>query len=175
MPWQAGKGSATLSMAYAAAVFAESCLKAMSGEAGVHDYAFVASSLTELPYFASRVRLGKEGIEEVLPLGELNAAEAAGLEVCPKRYRGRRIGLSPNPCRSHGAGLRAARGRRFPTERRRAEMTPCVLNPLIPSYCRHITGPVSAAGAILSVRPAAVFAAVSSVHECGGEAMPWGA
>ena len=32
--WQAGKGSATLSMAYAAAVFAESCLKAMAGQSG---------------------------------------------------------------------------------------------------------------------------------------------
>ena len=31
---QAGKGSATLSMAYAAAVFAESCLKAMAGQSG---------------------------------------------------------------------------------------------------------------------------------------------
>lgn len=68
-------------MAYAAAVFAESCLKAMGGEAGVQDYAYVSSSLTELPYFASGVRLGRDGIEEVLPLGDLNAAEAAGLEV----------------------------------------------------------------------------------------------
>ena len=32
---QAGKGSATLSMAYAAAVFADSCLKAMAGQSGV--------------------------------------------------------------------------------------------------------------------------------------------
>ena len=32
---QAGKGSATLSMAYAAAVFAESCLKAMAGQSGL--------------------------------------------------------------------------------------------------------------------------------------------
>ena len=78
---QAGKGSATLSMAYAAAVFAESCLKAMSGEANVRDYAYVESSVTDLPFFASRVLLGKEGVEEVEGLGSLNAAEAAGLEV----------------------------------------------------------------------------------------------
>ena len=38
---QAGKGSATLSMAYAAAAFAESCLKAMAGEPGVVECAYV--------------------------------------------------------------------------------------------------------------------------------------
>jgi hypothetical protein len=36
---QAGKGSATLSMAYAAAAFANSCLRAMGGEEGVVDCA----------------------------------------------------------------------------------------------------------------------------------------
>jgi malate dehydrogenase len=59
---QAGKGSATLSMAYAAAKFAESCLRALSGEAVV-ECAYVESHLTELPFFASQVRLGPNGIE----------------------------------------------------------------------------------------------------------------
>ncbi len=36
-----GAGSATLSMAYAAARFAESCLRAQLGESGVTEYAFV--------------------------------------------------------------------------------------------------------------------------------------
>lgn len=49
---KAGAGSATLSMAWAAARFAEACLRAMSGEAGVVECAFVASSLTSLPFFA---------------------------------------------------------------------------------------------------------------------------
>lgn len=59
---QAGKGSATLSMAYAAAKFAESCLRAIAGEPIV-ECAYVESHLTELPFFASRVRLGRNGVE----------------------------------------------------------------------------------------------------------------
>lgn len=53
---KAGKGSATLSMAYAAAAFAESCLKAMAGESDVTEYAYVDSSIVEgVPFFASKV------------------------------------------------------------------------------------------------------------------------
>ena len=60
---QAGKGSATLSMAYAAAEFAAACLRALAGEPGVVECAYVESHLTELPYFASPVRLGRHGVE----------------------------------------------------------------------------------------------------------------
>lgn len=60
---KAGTGSATLSMAQAAARFAEACMRAMSGEPGVVECAYVASSLTDLPYFASPLRLGPAGIE----------------------------------------------------------------------------------------------------------------
>lgn len=49
---KAGAGSATLSMAWAAARFAEACLRAMAGEGGVVECAYVASSLTSLPFFA---------------------------------------------------------------------------------------------------------------------------
>lgn len=42
--FQAGKGSATLSMAYAAAAFAESCLKAMAGQSGIEECAYVQVS-----------------------------------------------------------------------------------------------------------------------------------
>ena len=59
---QAGKGSATLSMAYAAAKFAESCLKAIQGEPGVVECAYVSSHLTDLPFFASPLRLDQNGI-----------------------------------------------------------------------------------------------------------------
>ena len=62
---QAGAGSATLSMAYAAAKFAEACLKAMRGEGRVIECAYVASTLTEHPFFASPVRLGRNGIAGV--------------------------------------------------------------------------------------------------------------
>jgi malate dehydrogenase len=72
---KAGAGSATLSMAWAAARFAESCLRALSGEAGIVECTFVASSMTSLPFFASPVRLGRSGIEEFLPLGPMNDLE----------------------------------------------------------------------------------------------------
>ena len=66
LPVQAGKGSATLSMAYAAAKFAESCLAAIGGQSVV-ECAYVESHLTELPFFASRVRLGPSGVEVQQP------------------------------------------------------------------------------------------------------------
>ncbi|KAG6510604.1 hypothetical protein ZIOFF_028629 [Zingiber officinale] len=40
--------------------------------------------VTELPFFASKVRLGRSGVEEVLPLGPLNEFERAGLEKAKK-------------------------------------------------------------------------------------------
>ena len=60
---QAGKGSATLSMAYAAAKFAESCLRAMQGEPGIVECSYVFSHLTDLSFFASPLRLGPNGVE----------------------------------------------------------------------------------------------------------------
>lgn len=72
----------TLSMlqAYAAARMAESVLAGLSGEGNVYECAYVDSKVTELPYFATKVRLGPSGIEEVLGLGELSASEKSGLE-----------------------------------------------------------------------------------------------
>ncbi|XP_002991213.2 malate dehydrogenase, chloroplastic [Selaginella moellendorffii] len=61
---KAGAGSATLSMAYAAARFAESCLRAIDGDADVYECTYVKSDvMQELPFFASRVKLGKDGVE----------------------------------------------------------------------------------------------------------------
>ena len=60
---QAGKGSATLSMAYAAAEFGHSCLRALAGEANIIECAYVESHLTELSFFASPVRLGPDGVQ----------------------------------------------------------------------------------------------------------------
>ncbi|KAI3435570.1 hypothetical protein D9Q98_001635 [Chlorella vulgaris] len=78
---KAGAGSATLSMAYAAARFAEACLRAMSGEPGVVECAYVASSVVkDLPFFASQLRLGPAGIAEFLPLPRLNALEQDNFE-----------------------------------------------------------------------------------------------
>ncbi|PQQ03336.1 malate dehydrogenase mitochondrial [Prunus yedoensis var. nudiflora] len=77
---KAGKGSATLSMAYAGAIFADACLKGLNGVPDVVECSFVQSSVTELPFFASKVRLGKNGVEEVLGLGPLSDHEKQGLQ-----------------------------------------------------------------------------------------------
>lgn len=79
---KAGAGSATLSMAYAAARFAESCLRGLNGEKDVIECTYVESSIIEgLPYFSSKVRLGPNGVEEFLPLGTLSASEQKGMEA----------------------------------------------------------------------------------------------
>ncbi|KAI3466062.1 hypothetical protein Pfo_022725 [Paulownia fortunei] len=77
---KAGKGSATLSMAYAGAIFADACLKGLNGVPDVVECSFVQSTVTELPFFASKVRLGKNGVEEVLGLGPLSDYEQQRLE-----------------------------------------------------------------------------------------------
>ncbi|KAJ6310339.1 hypothetical protein OIU76_015130 [Salix suchowensis] len=77
---KAGAGSATLSMAYAAVKFADACLRGLRGDAGVVECAFVASEVTELPFFATKVRLGRRGAEEVYQLGPLNEYERVGLQ-----------------------------------------------------------------------------------------------
>jgi malate dehydrogenase len=81
---KAGAGSATLSMAYAAVKFADACLRGLRGDANVIQCAFVASQVTELPFFASKVRLGRNGVEEIYALGPLNEYERVGLEKAKK-------------------------------------------------------------------------------------------
>ncbi|KAL6784255.1 MDH1 [Auxenochlorella protothecoides x Auxenochlorella symbiontica] len=78
---KAGAGSATLSMAYAAARFAESVLLALNGEKDVVECTFVESDVhPDFKFFASKVVLGPNGVEDFLPLGELSPAEQAGLD-----------------------------------------------------------------------------------------------
>ncbi|KAG4186111.1 hypothetical protein ERO13_A08G021724v2 [Gossypium hirsutum] len=77
---KAGKGSATLSMAYAGAIFADACLKGLNGVPHVVECSFVQSTVTELPFFASKVRLRKNGVDEVLGLSSLSEYEKNGLE-----------------------------------------------------------------------------------------------
>jgi len=73
-----GKGSATLSMAYAGARLGKSILAGLSGTPTV-ECAYVKSDVTELPYFTSRVEFGKTGVTRVLPVGPLNAYEQTRL------------------------------------------------------------------------------------------------
>jgi malate dehydrogenase len=78
---KAGKGSATLSMAYAGSLFADACLRAMNGEKEVYQYTYVQSSVVPgVTFFASKVHLGVSGAEKVHPLPEgLSAYEKAGV------------------------------------------------------------------------------------------------
>ena len=71
---KAGGGSATLSMGAAAARFCMSLVKGLQGE-DVVDYAYVAVENGDAEYFAHPVRLGKNGVEEILSYGTLSAFE----------------------------------------------------------------------------------------------------
>merc|ERR1711982_233317 len=67
-----GKGSATLSMAYAGARLASAVLSGLAGEPKV-ECAYVISNVeSDLQYFTSKVKFGKNGVEEVMPIGPLN-------------------------------------------------------------------------------------------------------
>jgi len=72
---KAGAGSATLSMAYAAARFTDSLIKGMAGQEGVVECAYVASDVTEAKYFATPLVLGPAGLEKNLGLGTLSEFE----------------------------------------------------------------------------------------------------
>jgi len=72
---KAGAGSATLSMAYAGYLFTENVVRALNGEENIVQCAYVESTLTDAPYFASPCRFGKGGVEEVMPFGELSDYE----------------------------------------------------------------------------------------------------
>jgi len=75
-----GAGSATLSMAYAAARFVDSLLVALTTGQKRTECAYVRVEGKETEYFAGPVVLGREGIEQILPIPELNAKEQAQLK-----------------------------------------------------------------------------------------------
>lgn len=75
---KAGTGSATLSMAAAAHRFAESCLRALNGESGVVECAYVENTepiSQGLPFFALPVRLNKTGVSGFVNLAQLSQYE----------------------------------------------------------------------------------------------------
>ncbi|XP_019874576.2 malate dehydrogenase, mitochondrial [Aethina tumida] len=72
---KAGAGSATLSMAYAGARFANSLLRGLKGESNVVEPAYVISDVTEAAYFSTPLVLGKNGLEKNLGLGQLSDYE----------------------------------------------------------------------------------------------------
>jgi len=74
-----GKGSATLSMAYAGARLGSSILAGLAGRKRV-ECAYVKSDVSDLPYFTSKVVFGPGGINKILPVGKLNEYEEKRLE-----------------------------------------------------------------------------------------------
>ncbi|KAK9805351.1 hypothetical protein WJX73_004959 [Symbiochloris irregularis] len=80
---KAGKGSATLSMAYAGALFADACLRGLNGEPNVKEYAYVQSNVVSgLSFFSTKVKLGPEGIAGISEYGTLNSVEQKALDAC---------------------------------------------------------------------------------------------
>ena len=72
---KAGGGSATLSMAHAAAIFCINLVKALSGKQGIIQNAYVDGGNADSKFFAQPLLLGKSGIDQVLPIGKLSTFE----------------------------------------------------------------------------------------------------
>ncbi|WBA08385.1 malate dehydrogenase [Salinivibrio kushneri] len=77
---KAGGGSATLSMGQAACRFGLSLVRALQGESNVVECAYVEGDGQHARFFAQPVRLGKNGVEEILSIGELSAFEQQAMD-----------------------------------------------------------------------------------------------
>ena len=77
---KAGGGSATLSMGQAAARFGLSLVRALQGEKGVVECAYVEGDGEYARFFSQPLLLGKNGIEERQSIGKLSAYEQQALE-----------------------------------------------------------------------------------------------
>ncbi|OOE53154.1 malate dehydrogenase [Salinivibrio kushneri] len=77
---KAGGGSATLSMGQAACRFGLSLVRALQGESNVVECAYVEGDGQHARFFAQPVRLGKEGVDEILSIGELSAYEQQAMD-----------------------------------------------------------------------------------------------
>jgi len=75
-----GKGSATLSMAYAGAQLGKAVLAGLAGTPTT-EACYLASDVVEgLPYFTSKVTFGKKGVQKVHGIGKLNKYEKDRLD-----------------------------------------------------------------------------------------------
>ena len=77
---KAGGGSATLSMGQAAARLGLSLVRALQGEKDVVECAYVEGDGQYARFFSQPLLLGKNGIEEYLPIGKLSAHEQQAQE-----------------------------------------------------------------------------------------------
>ena len=69
-----GKGNATLSMAYAGARLGKAVLAGLSGRKRT-ECAYVASTVTDLPFFGQPVTFCEGGSFKVRPLGKISERE----------------------------------------------------------------------------------------------------
>lgn len=72
---KAGAGSATLSMAAAGARFALQVVRALNGEKGIKENAYVESDVASTQFFSSPLTLGVNGVEEIHDIGKINEFE----------------------------------------------------------------------------------------------------
>merc|ERR1712203_325311 len=70
-----GGGSATLSMEFTGAEFADRVMAGLAGEQGVTECTFVESTITDAKFFASPVTLGRDGVETIHDIGAVNDYE----------------------------------------------------------------------------------------------------
>lgn len=83
-----GKGSATLSMAYAGARLGSAVLAGLAGEKRT-ECAYVKTDVMEgMEFFTSRCEFGPKGVEKVLPVGKLNEHETKRLEEAITALKG---------------------------------------------------------------------------------------
>ena len=84
---KAGGGSATLSMGQAAARFCLSLVAAMRGD-NVVEYTYVETNSDDAQFFSHPVRLGKDGVEDILSYGQLSDFEQKAKESMLEGLRG---------------------------------------------------------------------------------------
>merc|ERR1712226_673040 len=80
---KAGKGSATLSMAYAGARLGKAVLAGLNGTPTTECAYVMSDVMPGVSYFTSKVTFGKSGVQTVHPVGQLNKYEEGRLkEAC---------------------------------------------------------------------------------------------
>merc|ERR1712007_249026 len=85
---KAGKGSATLSMAYAGARLGKAVLAGMNGTPTTECAYVMSDVMPGCTYFTSKVTYGKNGVQTVHPVGTLNEYEQKRLEEACTALKG---------------------------------------------------------------------------------------
>jgi len=110
-----GKGSATLSMAYAGARLGKAVLAGLAGTPTTECAYVVSDGVSSLPYFTTKVTFGPKGIEKVHPIGTLNEYEQKRLKEAEAHSRAKSTRVSSTPRRSNDTSF-GAQARRLPLQ-----------------------------------------------------------